>query len=107
MTHVWFWRCRLPERKGQPCRVLVRTQAGNSALVEFEDGLRVVTSRFAVRRLTPPQMIRNQEKLLILEPMLSRQKVEHLEADLDWAFATLYELGYFPDPPDIIQAKGR
>lgn len=48
MTHIWFWRSRLPERKGQPCRVLVRGRM-NSILVEFEDGYKVVTSRFAVR----------------------------------------------------------
>lgn len=49
MSHVWFWRKRLPERKGQACRVLVRGSM-NSILVEFEDGYRVVTSRYAVRR---------------------------------------------------------
>lgn len=47
--HVWWWRSRLPERKGQRCRVLVRG-AKNSVLVEFEDGETVVTSRYAVRR---------------------------------------------------------
>ena len=47
--YYWFWRKRLPDRKGQPCRVLVRGKM-NSALVEFPDGYRVVTSRFAVRR---------------------------------------------------------
>ena len=47
--YYWFWRTRLPDRKGQPCRVLVRGKM-NSALVEFPDGYRVVTSRFAVRR---------------------------------------------------------
>jgi hypothetical protein len=52
--HVWHWRCRLPERKGQRCRVLVRAPAMNSILVQFEDGLVVVTSRFAVRRRQPP-----------------------------------------------------
>jgi len=50
MTHVWFWRSRLPERKGQECRVLVRGRM-NSILVEFADGYRVVTSRYAVRRI--------------------------------------------------------
>jgi hypothetical protein len=49
MTHRWYWRSRLPERHGQPCRVLARG-ALNSILVEFADGWRVVTSRFAVRR---------------------------------------------------------
>lgn len=48
--YVWYWRSRLPERKGQRCRVLVRG-AKNSVLVEFEsDGVRFVTSRYAVRR---------------------------------------------------------
>ena len=47
--HIWFWKTRLPERKGQPCRVLARGNM-NSILVEFEDGYRVVTSRFAVRK---------------------------------------------------------
>lgn len=49
MTHTWFWRSRLPERKGQPCKVLARGKM-NSILVEFEDGYKVVTSRYAVRR---------------------------------------------------------
>lgn len=48
MTHTWFWKSRLPERKGQLCRVLARGEM-NSILVEFEDGYKVVTSRFAVR----------------------------------------------------------
>jgi hypothetical protein len=53
LDHVWFWRVRLPDRKGQPCRVVARG-GKNSVLVEFADGRRVVTSRYAVRkRLTP------------------------------------------------------
>lgn len=50
--YVWFWRARLPERKGQRCAVLARGRM-NSILVEFEDGFRAVTSRYAVRRLQP------------------------------------------------------
>ena len=50
MTHIWHWRAALPERKGQPCRVLVRGRM-NSILVEFADGFKVVTSRHAVRRI--------------------------------------------------------
>lgn len=50
MTHVWYWRKRLPARHGQPCRVLARGRL-NSILVEFADGMQVVTSRYAVRRL--------------------------------------------------------
>jgi hypothetical protein len=48
---IWWWRSRLAERKGQPCRVLARG-ALNSVLVEFPDGYRVVASRYAVRRAT-------------------------------------------------------
>lgn len=49
-THIWYWRSRLPDRKGQRCRVLARGTM-NSILVEFEDGWRVVTSRYAVRKV--------------------------------------------------------
>jgi len=51
-THVWYWRKRLPDRHGQPCRILVRGKL-NSCLVEFQDGYRVVTSRWAVRKAKP------------------------------------------------------
>ena len=51
MTHRWHWRKWLPERHGQLCRVLA-TGRMNSALVEFEDETKVVTSRYAVRKLT-------------------------------------------------------
>lgn len=47
--HVWFWRSRLPRRKGQRCRVLARGSM-NSVLVEFEDETKTVTSRYAVRK---------------------------------------------------------
>lgn len=46
---VWFWKSRLPDRKGQSCRIVTRGKM-NSILVEFEDGFRAVTSRYAVRR---------------------------------------------------------
>lgn len=45
----WYWRAKLGKYKGRPCRVLVRGKM-NSILVEFDDGYRVVTGRFAVRR---------------------------------------------------------
>ena len=48
--HIWYWRSRLPERKGELCRVRVHGRM-NSILVEFKDGYRVVTSRYAVRRV--------------------------------------------------------
>lgn len=50
MTHYWRVRTRLPERFGEPCRVLARGRF-NNILVEFSDGTRVVTSRNYVRRL--------------------------------------------------------
>lgn len=53
--YLWHWRSRLPERKGQRCRVLVRSRRMNSAMVEFEDGYKVVTSRYAVRKAAPPK----------------------------------------------------
>jgi hypothetical protein len=49
VTHTWRWKKILGHRFGQPCRVLVRGRM-NSILVEFEDGYKVVTSRWAVRK---------------------------------------------------------
>lgn len=49
MDMVWYWKVKLPERKGERCRILTRGSM-NSVLVEFADGFRVVTSRYAVRR---------------------------------------------------------
>lgn len=50
MTHYWRIRKWLPERIGEPCRLLARGKM-NSCLVEFSDGTRVVTSRWSVRKL--------------------------------------------------------
>ena len=52
--HIWHWRPRpfpgrTVDRKGQSCRVVARG-SGNSILVEFPDGYRVITSRYAVRK---------------------------------------------------------
>jgi hypothetical protein len=52
MTYVWYWRSKLPDRKGQPCELLA-TGAKNSILVRFTDGFRVVTSRYAVHPVPP------------------------------------------------------
>lgn len=52
----WFWR-QQPHRvfdrcrKGEVCRLVARGLM-NSALIEFEDGYRVVTSRNGLRRAT-------------------------------------------------------
>jgi len=47
---VWQWKTRLPERKGQRCRILVYGKK-NTVLVEFDDGYRVATCRYAVRKV--------------------------------------------------------
>lgn len=48
--YLYAWnRCG---RKGQACNLLARGTM-NSCLLEFEDGFRMVTSRNALRRLTP------------------------------------------------------
>ena len=49
---VWWWRVRLPDRKGQRCRITARG-ALNSIRVEFPDGFWVITSRWAVRLAAP------------------------------------------------------
>jgi len=53
-TYPYYWRVytHLPERINQRCRVIVRGRM-NSALVEFEDGYRVVTSRNYYRKVKP------------------------------------------------------
>jgi hypothetical protein len=51
MTHFWRVRAYLPERFGQQCRVLARGRL-NSCLVQFEDGVKHVTNRYFVRKLT-------------------------------------------------------
>ncbi len=48
--YIWFWKVKLPDRKNSPCRVLVRSGKLNSALIEFEDGFKVVSSRNAIRK---------------------------------------------------------
>jgi hypothetical protein len=47
---VWRVRTHYPERFGQACRMVIRSRSMNSALIEFEDGFRTVTSRNYVRR---------------------------------------------------------
>lgn len=48
----WHWKKRLPERRGELFRVIVRGASMNSCLIEFlSDGWRVVTSRNALRRM--------------------------------------------------------
>mgnify|MGYP007122179031 CR=1 FL=1 len=50
----WYWKARMPERRGQIFMVLARGKL-NSCLIEFvEDGWRVITSRNALRRAPGP-----------------------------------------------------
>ncbi|MEO7840755.1 MAG: hypothetical protein ABIU06_15540 [Anaerolineales bacterium] len=49
MTHYWYWKSRLPDRNGQACRILARGKM-NSIVVEFQNGYKVITSRYAVRK---------------------------------------------------------
>jgi hypothetical protein len=59
MTHCWWWKTWLPERKGQPCRVVARAKPRDprkrrsplNVLVEFSDGVKVVATMRAIRRL--------------------------------------------------------
>jgi len=50
MTHYWRLRATLPERHGQPCRILAFGKL-NSIQIEFADGVRHIVNRYAVRRL--------------------------------------------------------
>ena len=49
LAHFWRLRKRLPERFGQRCRIIARGSM-NSIEIEFEDGVRHIVSRYAVRR---------------------------------------------------------
>jgi len=51
MKHTWRFKKYLTDRFGQKCKTCgIRGKNGN-ILVAFEDGYKVVTSRFAVRKL--------------------------------------------------------
>lgn len=62
MTHRWFWKKKLPERKGQSCTILARG-CMNSILVEFSDGYKVITSHYAVREEKEKIMAKVQQKV--------------------------------------------
>lgn len=59
--YYWRVRTRFPERKGSACRVLARGSL-NSCLVEFEDGLKIVTSRnyLRIRKSNLVQLIKTK-----------------------------------------------
>lgn len=47
----WYWKKYMPDRFGQHCRILA-TGKKDSVLLEFEDGWKVITIRYGVRRRT-------------------------------------------------------
>jgi len=53
VTYTWRIRKWLPDRFGQTCRVItsVRGPGPRNVLVEFEDGHKVVTTRWSDRRI--------------------------------------------------------
>lgn len=50
---VWRWKKWLGNRHRQPCRILARGLRMNTILVEFDDGYKTITSRYAVRPAQP------------------------------------------------------
>lgn len=55
MTHFWRWIIRRPDLKGRRCRIIARGKL-NSCLVQFADGEKVLTSRYAVRKIRPDNL---------------------------------------------------
>ena len=47
---VYRWRKYRPDLFGQRCRIIARGRR-NSCLIEFENGVKHVVSRFAIRKL--------------------------------------------------------
>lgn len=47
--YIWYWRKRLGEYKGRPCRLLAVGKL-NSVLIEFKDGRKFVTDRRGLRK---------------------------------------------------------
>jgi hypothetical protein len=50
VTHYWRVRKFLPDRFGQHCRILAVGKM-NSILIVFEDGFKVLTCRYFVRKI--------------------------------------------------------
>ena len=61
--YIWRWRVKHGERHGQRCRVWARGSM-NSVGVEFPDGFKTVTARYAVRKASA-------------EPGTSTQRFQH------------------------------
>lgn len=103
-THRFVWGRRLPARAGAPCRILA-TGALNSALVEFADGGRVLTSRRALRRLALGEV---EPALDARDPAGQGEQVRPVQRDflvaqrqppLDGGEPVLHARGAFVHPP--------
>jgi len=67
-VYVWHWRKRLPRYFGRACR-LVAWGKSNCVVVEFEDGFRVLTSRYSIRRVSgPPDPVPNPRRVRPVGP---------------------------------------
>jgi hypothetical protein len=53
MKYYWRVRTRLPDRFGQPCRVVTRGKM-NARLIEFRDGYRVIAGGNDYRKRPRP-----------------------------------------------------
>lgn len=58
-VYAWKNNPRRAEFTDKPCRIIERGSSMNSVLIEFEDGQRIVTSAWAVKR--PAEVV--QERL--------------------------------------------
>ncbi len=50
LAYRWVWKTRLAARRGQAFRLVCRG-ALNACMIEFGDGVRVITSRNALRKI--------------------------------------------------------
>ena len=49
LPYIYFWKKYRPELKDKPCR-LIKTGKLNSVEIEFGNGERIITSRYALRK---------------------------------------------------------
>jgi hypothetical protein len=61
-AYVWWWKTRLPGRRGQRCRIVAvkgdagrkcESEPGETLQIEFEDGYRTTCSAHAIRKYDP------------------------------------------------------
>lgn len=74
---MWWWKEKLPERRGTRCRVIAQGRMG-SVQIEFEDGARVIASHHAVRKYAPL----NDERPPPYRPYRHGRRAAHVEGQL-------------------------